>query len=378
MAKLSATSDHQFMRMALMMGRRGLGQVAPNPSVGCVLVKDGHVIGRGTTAPGGRPHAEVVAIEAAKSRFGADAVKGATAYVTLEPCAHHGKSPPCIDALIAAGVGRVVSAMQDPNPAVSGQGHAKLQEAGIDITSGLLAEEARRTHAGFLSVLEHKRPMVMLKVGSSLDGRIATHTGQSQWITGDEARARAHLMRARFDAILVGLGTALADDPSLTCRLPGLEDRSPTRVVLDSHLRLPLTAKLVQTANEVRTIIVTREGADKARRKAFEKAGVEVISITPPKNGAEGVPLDKALEELALRGVTRLLVEGGSQVAGGLLALGLVDMIGWFRAGGLIGGDGLPAIEAFGVDKLVNMPRYQLSRQENLGEDLLDIWVKQP
>ncbi|MEN8721650.1 MAG: bifunctional diaminohydroxyphosphoribosylaminopyrimidine deaminase/5-amino-6-(5-phosphoribosylamino)uracil reductase RibD [Alphaproteobacteria bacterium] len=378
MAILSATSDHHFMRMALMMGRRGLGQVAPNPSVGCVLVKDGHVVGRGTTQPGGRPHAEVAAIAAAQDRFGPNVTKGATAYVTLEPCAHQGKSPPCTSALIAAGVTRVVSAMEDPNPAVAGQGHTQLEAAGMTVTTGVLAQDAQRSHAGFLTVLEHDRPMVMLKFGTSLDGRIATHTGQSQWITGSAARARAHLMRARFDGILVGLGTALADDPSLTCRLPGLEGRSPTRIVLDSHLRLPLTANLVRTASDVRTIILTREGAEKARRKAFEKAGVEVVGIPVPKAGAEGVPLDAALEQLALRGISRLLVEGGSQVAGSLLALGLVDMISWFRAGGVIGGDGLPAIEAFGIDKLVNMPRYQLSRQEKLGEDLLDIWVKQP
>ncbi len=366
------------MRMALMMGRRGLGQVAPNPSVGCVLVKDGHVVGRGTTQPGGRPHAEVAAIAAAQDRFGPNVTKGATAYVTLEPCAHQGKSPPCTSALIAAGVTRVVSAMEDPNPAVAGQGHTQLEAAGMTVTTGVLAQDAQRSHAGFRTVLEHDRPMVMLKFGTSLDGRIATHTGQSQWITGSAARARAHLMRARFDGILVGLGTALADDPSLTCRLPGLEGRSPTRIVLDSHLRLPLTANLVKTASDVRTIILTREGAEKARRKAFEKAGVEVVGIPVPKAGAEGVPLDAALEQLALRGISRLLVEGGSQVAGSLLALGLVDMISWFRAGGVIGGDGLPAIEAFGIDKLVNMPRYQLSRQEKLGEDLLDIWVKQP
>lgn len=371
------TNDHDFMRMALMMGRRNLGRVAPNPSVGCVLVKDNHVIGRGVTAPGGHPHAEVVAINAAQKRFGADSTKGATAYVTLEPCAHQGKSPPCIDALIAAGISRLVSAMEDPNPAVSGEGHRKLQDAGIVIESGLLETEARQTHAGFLSVLERDRPVVMLKFGTSLDGKIATHTGQSQWITGQQARARSHLMRARCDGIMVGLGTALADDPSLTCRLSGLEDRSPARIVLDSHLRLPLTANLVQTAEQVRTIIMCRDDVDKARRKAFEQAAVEIVPIHAPKD-AEGVPLDDVMEQLALRGVTRLMVEGGSQVAAGLLALGLVDIIAWFRAGGVIGGDGLPAVEAFGIDKLANMPRYQLSRQEKLGQDLLDIWVKQP
>jgi len=371
-----ATDDTRFMRMALMMGRRGLGRVAPNPSVGCVLVKNGRVIGRGTTAPGGRPHAEVEAITSAKARFGPAVTKGATAYVTLEPCSFHGKSAPCVDALIKAGIARVVCAIEDPNPKVSGSGFTQLRNAGIEVQTGILESDARASHAGFFQKITNNRPYVMLKLGTSLDGKIATHSGKSQWITGPQARARAHFMRARFDAIMVGIGTALADDPELTCRLPGLEDRSPIRVVVDSHMRLPLTAGLVKSARDVPTILLTRDKSDKARRKAFVDAGVDVLTI-PTAEGEEGVALSSALTALAEKGVTRLMVEGGSQIAAGLFKAGCVDTIAWFRAGGVIGGDGMAGIAGIGVDAPTNMPRYQLSRQEILGQDTLDIWVKQ-
>lgn len=369
-------NDRWFMRMALMMGRRGLGRVAPNPSVGCVLVKNGRVLARGTTAPGGRPHAEVVAIDAAKERFGPAVTKGATAYVTLEPCSHHGKSPPCSEALVKAGIARLVCAVEDLNPKVSGSGFEMLRDAGIEVEVGLLEQEARRTHAGFFSVMSENRPFVMLKLGTSLDGKIASKSGKSQWITGEKARARGHYMRSRFDGIMVGIGTALADDPQLTCRVPGLEDRSPTRIVLDSHLRLPLTAGLVQTAREIPTIILTKDGHDKARRKAFVEAGVDVI-VVPSSDEGEGIAIEAALTALADRGITRLMVEGGAQVAGGLIRGGFVDMIAWFRAGAIMGGDGMAGISGIGVEKPANMPRYQLSRQELLGQDTLDIWVKQ-
>ena len=254
---MSAAADWRFMALALSLGRRGLGRTWPNPSVGAVIVKDGIIVGRGWTQPGGRPHAEVEAL-----RHAGEAARGATLYVTLEPCSHFGKSPPCADAVIAAGVSRVVSAIEDPNPEVAGQGHARLRAAGIAVEIGLGADQARRDHAGHILRVTQRRPRVLLKLAISADGKAGAPGGKPVAITGEEVRARVHLLRAENDAIMVGIGTVLADDPQLTCRLPGMAKRSPVRVIADSALRLPLVSKLVQSARDtpVWTICGRRRG----------------------------------------------------------------------------------------------------------------------
>lgn len=338
--------DHGHMQAALGLARRNLGRVWPNPSVGCIVVKDGVVLGRGVTAPGGRPHGEPQALAQAGEQ-----ARGATVYVSLEPCNHHGKTPPCSEALIAAGVARIVVACEDPDPRVSGGGIRRLREAGIRVDVGLCAADALEVNFGFISRILKGRPGVTLKLATSLDARVATATGHSQWITGPESRARGHLLRANHDAILVGIGTALADDPELTCRLPGLEAANPVRIVLDSALRLPATAKLVQGAASVApTWVVTLAGADQARAATLEASGVRVLRVDA--DGTGRLSLAAALTALAGQGITRLLVEGGPTVATGFLKEGLVDRVEWFRAPLLIGGDGLPAVGGLDADLL--------------------------
>lgn len=358
--------DRAHMRAALALASRGLGRVWPNPSVGCVLVREGRVVGRGVTGAGGRPHGETEAL-----RQAGDQARGATAYVSLEPCNHHGKTPPCTEALMAAGVARVVVACEDPDPRVSGGGIARLREAGLRVDAGLLSAEAQELNAGFFLRIREGRPLVTLKLATSLDGRIATRTGESQWITGPVARAWGHALRASHDAILVGIGTATADDPELNCRLPGMEDRSPVRIVLDSRLRLPLTSRLVRTAARTPVWIVTRpDAADAARMDAFSDCGVELITVEP---GPEGeIPLVQALRALAARGITRVLAEGGARLAASLLRGGLADRLEWFRAPRLLGGDALAAAVGFGVDRLTESPLYERVAVRPAGEDLLE------
>lgn len=359
-------ADYAHMAAALALAERGLGRVWPNPSVGCVIVKEGRVVGRAVTAPGGRPHGETQALAQA-----GNAARGATAYVSLEPCNHHGKTPPCSEALIAAGIARVVVACEDPDPRVSGGGIRRLRAAGIQVDVGLMATEAAALNEGFFKRIREAAPLVTLKMATSLDGRIATRTGQSQWITGPQARAQGHLLRACHDAIMVGIGTALADDPELTCRLPGLEARSPVRIVMDSRLRLPLTAKLVRGAATVPTWIVTlRDGAEAARAQAFIDCGVQLISIDPDPPGE--IPVAQALAALAAHGVTRVLVEGGARLAASLLRADQVDRIEWFRAPMVIGGDGLAAAAAFGVGELTAAPHFRRIDTLRLGDDLLE------
>ncbi len=354
------------MRVALALAARGLGGVAPNPAVGCVLVRDDVIIGRGWTQPGGRPHAETEALMRAGG-----AARGATAYVTLEPCSHHGKTPPCADALIAAGVVRVVSALGDPDPRVSGRGLERLSAAGIAVTTGVCEAEAAQLNRGFLMRVEEGRPLVLLKLATSLDGRLATHSGESQWITGASARAFGHLLRHQHDAVMVGSGTVLADDPRLTVRLPGLEARQPVRIIVDGRLRTPLTAKLVAEARTTPTWLVTLSHADRIRRRVYEDAGVLVLAVDPDADGA--VDLGAVLQLLGKQGLTRIMVEGGATLAAGLFRAGLVDRLAWFRTAGIIGGDGLAGIKAFGVDRLAQQPRFERMEITRLGEDILEI-----
>jgi diaminohydroxyphosphoribosylaminopyrimidine deaminase/5-amino-6-(5-phosphoribosylamino)uracil reductase len=357
-------SDRQHMNAALALARRGLGRVWPNPAVGCVIVRDGRVVGRGWTQPGGRPHAETEAL--ARAGTLAD---GATLYTTLEPCSHHGKTPPCADAVAVAGIRRVVAAQEDPDPRVKGGGFARLREAGIAVESGLGGDAAAEINAGFLMRIAAGRPLVTLKLASTLDGKIAMASGESRWITGEAARRRAHLLRANHDAVMIGVGTAVADDPDLTCRLPGMADRHPVRIVVDPGLRLPLTARLVATAATVPTWIVTRAGGDPMRHDGFRAAGVELIEL--PRS-EEGIDLADAAMALGKRGLTRVLVEGGAVLAAQFLRRDLVDRLAWFHAPAVIGADGIAAVAGLGREKLAEIPRFERLTVEPLGEDVLE------
>ncbi len=344
------------MAAALSLAARNLGQTWPNPAVGCVIVDAaGHVVGRGFTQRGGRPHAETEALKMAGDR-----ARGGTAYVTLEPCSHHGKTPPCAEALIAAGIKRCVAAMEDPDPRVSGRGLAKLRDAGIAVETGTLANRARDLNAGFLTRVTKGRPLVALKLATSLDGRIATRAGESRWITGEEARAFGHRLRATHDAIAVGSGTVLADDPELTCRLPGLESRSPVRLVFDRRGRLPDTAKLL-SGNPPTWVIGERMKVKNASQF------VEVTKNTAPA---------EVLAKLGEAGLTRILVEGGAALATALLKGGLVDRLYWFRAPVVVGGDGLPGIAPMDVDRLAQGVGLRCTGRRALGNDVLELYER--
>ena len=370
-AGVEVAEDLAHMRAALALARRNLGAVWPNPAVGCVLVKEGRVVGRGWTQPGGRPHAETEAL----GRAG-ETARGATAYVSLEPCSHHGKTPPCAEALIAAGIARVVAAVEDPDPRVSGNGIARLRAAGIAVETGLCAAEAAELNAGFFCRIGQGRPLVTLKLATSLDGRIATATGESRWITGPAARARAHLLRATHDAVLVGTGTALADDPQLTCRLPGLENRSPVRIVIDRHLRLPGKLRLFTEADQAPTWVATLASSDPARQQALRDAGVKIIAAEP--DAANDIDLAVLLRRLGDEGLTRLLVEGGGRLAAALLRRGLVDRLVWLHAPMLLGGDGVPAVAELGLDRLADAPGFERLSTETLGADVLTTFRARP
>jgi diaminohydroxyphosphoribosylaminopyrimidine deaminase/5-amino-6-(5-phosphoribosylamino)uracil reductase len=368
LANPNNATDLDHMQAALRLAERGLGRVAPNPAVGCVIVDAaGHVVGRGFTQPGGRPHAETEAL-----RMAGIAAKGATAYVTLEPCSHHGKTPPCAEALIAAGIARCVVALEDPFPQVNGAGVRRLREAGVAVDVGLCGPEAAELNAGFFTRIKFGRPLVTLKLATSLDGRIATQGGDSKWITGDSARARGHLLRAGHDAILVGSGTTLADDPELTCRLPGLGDRSPLRVVLDGRLRLSPASRLIESAGTIGTTLVTVRGHDLATVEKFRQRGVTVLEVEPDAAGRPA--LAAVLAALGSAGITRLLVEGGAQIAAAFAKADLVDRIAWFRAPGIIGGDGLASIAEIGLDSVARMTRFERLSLQEIGEDIAETY----
>jgi diaminohydroxyphosphoribosylaminopyrimidine deaminase/5-amino-6-(5-phosphoribosylamino)uracil reductase len=335
-------ADLRHMGAALELARRGLGRTWPNPSVGCVIVRDGRVVGRGATRAGGRPHAETEALAHA-----GEAARGATAYVSLEPCAHHGRTPPCTDALIAAGLARVVVAMEDPDPRTAGQGIVRLREAGIRVDVGACAEQAVRVNAGFVSRVTRLRPLVTLKVAATLDGRVALDSGLSKWITGEEARRRGHLLRANHDGILVGAGTVRADDPALTCRIAGLEGHQPVRVVADSGLRTPSDSLLARSIEIAPLWLVCGEGAPQAAADAWRARGAEVIDV---RRGDDGrLSLAAMMIALGDRGLTRVLVEGGPELSTSLLRAGLVDSLVWFQAPKLLGADARSALGGLDV-----------------------------
>jgi diaminohydroxyphosphoribosylaminopyrimidine deaminase/5-amino-6-(5-phosphoribosylamino)uracil reductase len=371
------------MSAAIALAARGLGATWPNPSVGCVIeAPDGRIVGRGRTATGGRPHAEVVALAAAGA-----AARGATAYVTLEPCSHHGQTPPCVDALIAAGVTRVVVATVDPDPRVNGAGLARLRAAGIEVHTGLMATEAHDTLAGFFNRVLHGRPLVTLKLASTLDGRIATLSGESRWITGPAARKAVHMLRAQHDAVMTGIGTVLADDPDLTCRIPGFAHRPIVRIIADSNLRTPPTARLIATARETPTWLL-HETENPQAAQQLERAGAICIQVqgrgmSDIKYGSawvgegqggstKGIDLHAALTVLGNCGLTRILIEGGAELAASLIRSDLIDRIVWFHAPSLIGSDGKPAILPLGVERVGQMKAFARVRGPiPVGDDVM-------
>ena len=358
-----------MMRAALALARRSLGRTWPNPAVGCVIVRDDRVIARGRTRDGGRPHAETDAIAHAT-----ESLNGATAYVTLEPCSHTGKAPPCADALIAAGVTRVVSAMADPYPEVDGRGHAKLEAAGIAVEVGEGAREAAEINAGFLLRVREGRPLFHLKIAASLDGHTATALGQSKWITSAEARLHGHSLRATHDAILVGSNTAGADDPDLTCRLPGLERYSPVRIVLDTKARLSPSSRLAQSARATPTWLICTQAAPKAARDLLLAKGVEIIEVEATPQGR--VDIAAAARALGARGLTRVVVEGGGTIAAAFLRAGVIDRVSSYRAGLFLGADSRSAVAALGIDGLDVAPRFTLVSSRAIGGDTLETWRK--
>ena len=357
-----STLDERYMALALALGRRGLGNTWPNPAVGAVIVKDGIIVGRGWTQPGGRPHAEVEALRHAKKE-----ARGATLYVTLEPCSHEGKSPPCADAIVKAGIKRVVSALEDPNPDVAGQGHARLRDKGIQVDIGLGAEEARRAHAGHITRVTVGRPHVTLKLAISADGRIGAAGRKPVAITGEAARDRVFQMRAQSDAILVGIGTVLADNPQLTCRLPGMEARSPVRVILDAELRVPLATAAVATAHDTPTWVFCGRGASEIAQDILEHKGCRVFRI----DDSEGrLDLDAVLKTLAGEGISRLMVEGGAIVAASFVAADKVDEAALIYSDKLIGDDGIASLEHMPLEMLTE--RLHARGSERLGDDTLE------
>jgi diaminohydroxyphosphoribosylaminopyrimidine deaminase/5-amino-6-(5-phosphoribosylamino)uracil reductase len=363
-------ADQRFMQLALSLGRRGQGRTWPNPAVGAVVVKDGIIVGRGWTQPGGRPHAEPEAL----GRAG-EAARGATLYATLEPCSHFGRSPPCADAVIAAGISRVVSAVEDPNPEVAGQGHARLRAAGIVVDVGLCAAEATHDHAGHFRRVGDKRPHVILKLAVSADDKIGAAGHRPITITGDAAKTRVHLLRARSDAILVGIGTVLADDPLLTCRLPGMEARSPVRVVLDRALRIPGTSQLVHSARQTPLWVMTSDFSEAPAAMKLGAAGTQVIRVATT-TGTPGLDLPAVLRALSDKGITRLIVEGGARVASSFVISDLVDEIWLLRGPDMIGADGVPALGALPLAAITQSPAFKVRASETPGKDTLTIYER--
>ncbi|MFC1672777.1 bifunctional diaminohydroxyphosphoribosylaminopyrimidine deaminase/5-amino-6-(5-phosphoribosylamino)uracil reductase RibD [Pseudomonadota bacterium] len=355
--------DLDVMAAALNLARRGLGNTAPNPAVGCVLMKDGRVVGRGWTQPGGRPHAEVMALTQA-----GEAARGATAYVTLEPCAHYGETPPCAEALVKAGVSRVVVAITDPDERVAGRGMQILRDAGIEVTENVCRDEALLANFGFFSACMDSGPLFTLKLATDRDGLIPgpDAQGDDKWITCPEARMRGHLLRAQHDAVLFGIGTVKADDPEYTCRLAGMEDQSPVRVLLDSQLSLSPDSKLLKTLDIAPLWVMCREDAEDVHGLA--DMGVEIIRVP----GGKPDPIWVA-DELVRDGMTRVLIESGPRVATAFLNAGLVEEVAWFRSDKALGEKGVPAFNGNLLEKL------ELTRQAVLlaGSDHLELYRRE-
>ena len=363
-------ADARFMQLALSLGRRGQGRTWPNPAVGAVIARDGVIVGRGWTQPGGRPHAEPDALKRA-----GEAARGATLYVTLEPCSHFGKSPPCVDAVIASGIARVVSAIEDPNPEVTGQGHAKLRAAGIVVDVGLNATEAAYDHAGHFRRIRDKRPHIILKLAVSADDKIGAAGHKPVAITGEAARTRVHLLRAQCDAILVGIGTVLADDPVLNCRLPGMKALSPVRVVLDRALRIPGTSRLVHSARETPLWVMTSDLSEAPAAMKLGAAGAQVIRVAATRS-PPGLDLPAVLQALSEKGISRLMVEGGARVASSFVSADMVDEVWLLRGPEAIGANGIPALDALPLSALTGSPALRVRASESVGKDTLTIYER--
>ncbi|MEE2698849.1 MAG: bifunctional diaminohydroxyphosphoribosylaminopyrimidine deaminase/5-amino-6-(5-phosphoribosylamino)uracil reductase RibD [Pseudomonadota bacterium] len=362
--------DLASMRTALSLARRGLGNVWPNPAVGCILVRNdlnNRIVGRGWTQAGGRPHGEIEAINRAQKL-----AEGSVAYITLEPCNHHGETPPCSESLINAGIKRCVIAIKDPDPRVLGSGINRLREAGIDIELGVCEKDAKEINAGFFLRIQKGRPLFTLKTATTIDGRIATSRGKSKWITGKKARAFAHKLRANHDAIMIGIRTALIDNPLLSCRLPGLEELSPIRIVADTNLRLPNDCALVKTAATIPTWVITKSIVDLDRCSQLEDLGVNIIKIDIDKTGH--LDLDELVTELGNKGLTRVLVEGGGALAAAMIKKNLIDELAWFRSAKIIGGDGLGAIAPFGINEISKAPTFFCDSIARIGDDIFETY----
>ncbi len=358
------SDDRRFMQMALDLAERAAGRTSPNPMVGAVVVKEGRVVGSGYHRQAGSPHAEVYAIDEAGYR-----AAGATLYVTLEPCNHHGRTPPCTEKILAAGIRRVVVAMADPNPGVAGGGNARLRAAGCIVEEGLLGDRAARLNEAWIKFVRTGLPFVILKCAATLDGRIATRTGDSRWVTGSEARERVHRQRSRTDAILVGIGTVLADDPRLTARLPDGSGRDPLRIVLDTRLNMPLDACMLGLDSTAETLIVCAESADPERRRRLEGAGARIL---PVASHPEGIDLPLLMHELGAMGITGVLIEGGARVCASALAGGVVDKVMFFYAPKILGGDdGVPMCRGRGPDRMGAALAVRDLAVERIGDDLL-------
>lgn len=363
---MTAEDDARHMAHALRLAARGLGTAWPNPAVGCVIVQGGRVVGRGWTQPGGRPHAETMAL----AQAGAQAA-GATAHVTLEPCAHHGRTPPCAAALVAAGVARVVTALTDPDPRVSGRGHAMLRAGGIAVTEGVLAEAAAAVNAGFLRRVTTGLPLVTLKLATSLDGRTALASGESRWITGPQARRAVHALRLAHDAVLVGAGTARIDDPDLRVRDMGARHQ-PLRLVLDPRLSHDPASRLGRSATETPVWMLHGPQAPAAARDAWSATGAQLIEVPCAPDGRADPRA--ALAALGARGLTRVLCEGGATLAASLVRAGLVQDLALFQGGAMLGADSHPALAALDLPALADAPRPRLLSVDRLGPDTLSLW----
>ena len=353
------------MAHALRLAARGLGNTWPNPTVGCILTQGTTIVGRGFTQPGGRPHAEQMALTQAGPR-----AKGATAYVTLEPCAHHGQTPPCANALVKAGISRVVTALTDPDPRTAGKGHATLRAAGLDVTEDVLTPEATALNAGFLKRVTQGLPFVTLKLATALDGRTATASGESRWITGAHSRRAVHAMRLSHDAVMVGSGTAIADDPDLSVRDFG-PTRQPVRIVIDSQLRHSPDSRLGRSTEISPVWMLHSETADPTRLQAWANTGATLITC-PTTN--DHLSLTATLQILAAKGLTRILCEGGATLAAALLTAKLIDQLALFTAGVALGCEGHPALGPLGLTTLAKAPRLTLSQTQTYGPDSFTLW----
>ena len=359
------STDDRYMAHALALGRRGLGRAWPNPAVGCVIALDGRVVGRGWTGDCGTPHAETRALAQA-----GDAANGATAYVSLEPCAHEGRTPPCADALIEAGLTRVVVPMEDPDGRVAGRGIERLRGAGITVDVGLLAGAAREAHAGFLTRVTKGRPFLTLKLAVTLDGRIATATGESRWITGKEARRVSHTLRMTHDAAMVGAGTVRIDDPKLTVRGMGAV-RQPVRIVVSGSQALPSQCRLTEKIEEEGPVWLVHRQEESEEIAWWRSAGVDLVPV-PDSEGQ--VDVGSLMQNLGTRGLTRVLCEGGGTLAASLLSAGLVDQLVVFSAGKVLGAEGKPAVGALGISQLSMAPEFELTGRCRVGADIMHVW----